>query len=233
MLIRWKYRFVDELLRRRFAATMSDVADRIVFIRRLNQPEFMSFLSLVDVMLDPFPYGGGNTTLEAFSLGLPVVTLPTKFLRGRITQAFCRRLGLDSCIAQNVADYIQIAARLGTDPALRQQHAHQIIAAQHRIFEDDSAVRDWEQFFRQVCPRAETIFFSALKQLVSKSKSCSSTSAGTTRRSRRIQGSPASAPIRQLALASLATSRSAANVALHARSAGRRSQATHSRFRST
>jgi predicted O-linked N-acetylglucosamine transferase (SPINDLY family) len=131
---------------------MPDVADRIVFIRRLNQPEFMRFLSLVDVMLDPFPYGGGNTTLEAFSLGLPVVTLPTQFLRGRITQAFCRRLGLDSCIAQNVADYVQIATRLGTDPALRQQTRAQIIAAQHRLFADDSAVRDWEQFFRQVCP---------------------------------------------------------------------------------
>ncbi len=152
VLIRWKYRYADELLRRRFAATMPDVADRIVFIRRLNQPEFMSFLSLVDVMLDPFPYGGGNTTLEAFSLGIPVVTLPTDFLRGRITQAFCRQLEVESCIAKDVPDYVDIASRLGTDSALRQQTRAQIIGAQHRLFEDDSAVRDWEQFFRQLGP---------------------------------------------------------------------------------
>jgi len=150
VLIRWKYRFADELLRRRFARAMPDVADRIVFILRLSGAEFMSFLSLVDVMLDPFPYGGGNTTLEAFSLGVPVVTLPTGFLRGRITQAFCRRLGIDSCIAKDVPEYIEIATRLGSDKALRDETRGRILANQNRLFEDDSAVRDWEQFFRQV-----------------------------------------------------------------------------------
>jgi len=132
---------------------MPDVADRITFIRRLSGSEFLSFLSRVDVMLDPFPYGGGNTTLEAFSLGVPVVTLPTDFLRCRITQAFCRRLGLDSCIAKDVPDYIHIATRLGADKAFRDQTRAHILSNQNRLFEDDSAVRDWEQFFLQVTPR--------------------------------------------------------------------------------
>src|SRR5439155_5052593 len=98
VLIEWAYRQADEMLKLRFKRVMPDVADRIVFIRRLQQPEFMNFLTLVDVLLDPFPYGGGNSSLEAFSFGMPVVTLPTQFLRGRITQAFCRRLGIDNCI---------------------------------------------------------------------------------------------------------------------------------------
>jgi protein O-GlcNAc transferase len=150
VLIQWAYPQADDLLRQRFATTVPDVADRIVFIRRLQQPQFMNFLSLIDVMLDPFPYGGGNSSLEAFSFGVPVVTLPTEFLRGRITQAFCRRLGVDECIARNLADYIAIATRLGTNPEFRHQLRNKIFAGQSQIFEDDSAVRDLEHFFRTV-----------------------------------------------------------------------------------
>ena len=149
VLIRWAYPHADDLLRKRFARTMPDVADRIIFIRRLQQPEFMQFLTLVDVLLDPFPYGGGNSSLEAFSFGVPVVTLPTEFLRGRITQAFCRRLGIDRCVARDVDDYVGIAVRLGTDATFRGQVREQSIAGQPRLFEDASAVRDWEQFLRE------------------------------------------------------------------------------------
>jgi predicted O-linked N-acetylglucosamine transferase (SPINDLY family) len=133
---------------------MQGVADRVVFIRRLQQPEFMQFLTLIDVLLDPFPYGGGNSTLEGFSLGVPVVTLPTEFLRGRITPALCRRLGLEQCIAQGVDDYVRIAVSLGTDAPLRTQVRDQIVAGQSALFDDVSAVRDWEQFLRAAVTEA-------------------------------------------------------------------------------
>jgi len=152
VLIQWAYPQADELLRRRFARVMPDVADRIIFIRRLQQSEFMNFLTLVDVLLDPFPYGGGHSSLEAFSVGAPVVTLPTEFLRGRITQAFCRRLGIESCIACGVADYIDIAVRLGRDQSFREQIRQQILSNQNALFEDDAAVRNWEQFLQRVAP---------------------------------------------------------------------------------
>jgi predicted O-linked N-acetylglucosamine transferase (SPINDLY family) len=146
VLIRWAYPQADAQLRERFARVMPDVADRIVFIRRLQQPEFMNFLTLIDVLLDPFPYGGGNSSLEGFSFGVPVVTLPTEFLRGRITQAFCRRLGIESCIAKNVVDYVDIAVRLGNDGSFRRQICAQIAAGQSRLFGDPSAIADWERF---------------------------------------------------------------------------------------
>jgi protein O-GlcNAc transferase len=150
VLIDWAYRQADELLKRRFARVMPDVADRIVFVRRMQQPAFMNFLTLVDVLLDPFPYGGGNSSLEAFSFGVPVVTLPTEFLRGRITQAFCRRLGVENCIARDVKEYVEIAVRLGSDRSFRDWVHGQIMANQSRLFEEDAAVRDWEAFLQRV-----------------------------------------------------------------------------------
>jgi predicted O-linked N-acetylglucosamine transferase (SPINDLY family) len=119
----------------------------------MQQPRFMNFLTLVDVLLDPFPYGGGNSSLEGFSFGVPVVTLPTQFLRGRITQAFCRRLGIESCIARDLHEYIDIAVRLGADLPFRDQIRRQVMANQPQLFEDEAAVRDWENFLQSVVPR--------------------------------------------------------------------------------
>jgi protein O-GlcNAc transferase len=144
--LRWAYPQADELLRRRLARVMPDVMDRVVFLPRLQQDEYLNLLNIVDVLLDPFPYGGCTSTLEAFSFGVPVVTLPTGLLRGRFTQAFYRRLGVESCIARDAADYVEIALRLGMDKDFREGIRKQILAGQPRLFEDDSAVRDWELF---------------------------------------------------------------------------------------
>jgi predicted O-linked N-acetylglucosamine transferase (SPINDLY family) len=150
VLIRWTYSQVDQQLRERFRRTMPEVADRIIFLDRLREPEFMNLLTLFDVMIDPFPYGGGNTSLEAFSVGLPVVTFPTQFLRGRITAAFCRKLGLDSCIASSIEEYVEMAVRLAMDPSARREVSAQIMARQQLLFDDQSVVDDWEHFFREI-----------------------------------------------------------------------------------
>ena len=40
----------------------------------------------VDVVLDSFPFGGHTSTMDAFSIGRVVVTLPTHLMSGRCTQ---------------------------------------------------------------------------------------------------------------------------------------------------
>ena len=47
-------------------------------------------------MLDTFPTGGYMTSLQAFAMGAPVVTLPTQFLGGRLTLAMYEQMGLAS-----------------------------------------------------------------------------------------------------------------------------------------
>ena len=46
-----------------------------------------------DVVLDTFPFGGGVTSLQTLAMGAPLVTLPSRFLRGRLTLALYRQMG--------------------------------------------------------------------------------------------------------------------------------------------
>jgi predicted O-linked N-acetylglucosamine transferase (SPINDLY family) len=63
-------------------------------------------------MLDPFPFGGGHTSYEALALGLPVVTLPGRFLRGRLTHGMYQQMGYSDLEAQSIDDYVRLALRL-------------------------------------------------------------------------------------------------------------------------
>ena len=121
ILIRWPYPQANDLLRQRFAASMPDVLERIHFIRRLQQPEFLNLLAVSDVLLDPIHFGGGWTGCEGIALGTPIVTMPGQFLRGRIMPAMYRRIGVLDCIAESPQEYVEIAVRLGSDPEHRRR----------------------------------------------------------------------------------------------------------------
>jgi protein O-GlcNAc transferase len=154
VLIRWAYQHSDDLLRQRFATSMPDVANRVDFIARVQQPQFVSLLGISDVLLDPIPFGGGHTSLDALAQGTPVVTLPGQFLRGRITFGLYQRMGLMDCVANDPAQYVAIAVRLGTDPDYRRQVQERILANNAALFEDRDSVVQLEAFFREAVARS-------------------------------------------------------------------------------
>lgn len=138
-----------ELLVERFRRGFPDRADRVLFLPSVSQDDFLHLQALADVLLDTFPFGGGNTTLEALAFGTPVVTLPGAFLRGRITSACYQQMGVTDCIASSTEDYVRIALRLGMDPEWRQEIREQILARKHVLYDNQNAVRELETFLKQ------------------------------------------------------------------------------------
>lgn len=147
VIIEGKFRNWTELLKERFRKTLPDVMERIVFLPAQNQLDFFSLLAVADVMLDPFHFGGGNSTYEGLALGVPIVSLPGEFMRGRVTGACYRKMGMTDCVASNPGEYVEIAVRLGTDKAYREQIKRRILASNAVLYEDLEAVRELERFF--------------------------------------------------------------------------------------
>ncbi len=153
VLITGKHASWDELLRRRFARTMPDVAERVRFLPRLSHDDFLSLNAACDVLLDPIHFGGGNTAYEALGLGVPVVTWPSALLRGRITQALYQKMGVPDCVVWGPEAYVDLAVRLGTEPDFRAEVAAKIRAASGELYEDPGAVIELEEFFKEAVAR--------------------------------------------------------------------------------
>ncbi|MBK9705003.1 MAG: hypothetical protein IPO75_17035 [Betaproteobacteria bacterium] len=76
-------------------------------------------------MLDSLHWTGGNTSLDALAAGLPIVTQPGRFLRGRQSAAMLRIIGLQHLVTVDAAAAVRVALDIAnaSDAALRAQIA--------------------------------------------------------------------------------------------------------------
>ena len=100
-------------------ARESVAADRIRIDGWLTELEYRARWNEVDIALDPFPYNGATTTLDALWMGVPVVTLAGNTCASRAALSILTSAGLPQYVAGDEAGYLDIAAALAADlPAL-------------------------------------------------------------------------------------------------------------------
>jgi predicted O-linked N-acetylglucosamine transferase (SPINDLY family) len=137
-----------ELLKQRFEDTLEECADRVIFLKRMGNPDhFRGMIAACDVMLDSIHVGGGITSLDGFSAGTPIVTFPGTMMRTRFTAAWCRLLEVEECIADSAEQYVALALRLAQDGEFRVSIRNRIRNNRHRLFDDESSVQEFEDFF--------------------------------------------------------------------------------------
>ncbi len=110
---------LGETLRARLAESLGAAAERVRFLPYQGGPAFPALLQSCEVLLDSFPFGGGTTSLAAFGVSRPLVTLAGPLTRSRSTAGFYRAMGLEGPVADSVADYVASAVALADDPPRR------------------------------------------------------------------------------------------------------------------
>lgn len=138
----WVPRFIERLRRIDPA-----VVDRVVVLGAMPTDRFTALVAAADVMLDTLHFNGMNTSLEAFAMGTPVVTMPTALQRGRHTAGMYARMGISDAVVSCPDDYIRIAVGLAGDKKKRADLANRILAANQCLFEDRQVVSEFERFF--------------------------------------------------------------------------------------
>ncbi|MHB9101288.1 MAG: O-linked N-acetylglucosamine transferase family protein, partial [Sulfuricella sp.] len=118
--------------------------------------------SVVDISLDPFPYGGANGTLEALDMGVPVVALCGKRHGERSSFSILKNLGVTETIAQSGQEYVEIAARLATDRLFLSAVKGKILAGltQSPLVDMDGHTRNLEAAYIQALREKEVEGFN-------------------------------------------------------------------------
>ena len=90
-------------------------AERVVLTGYSPHPELLKAYNGIDIALDPFPYSGGLTTIEALWMGVPVVTLGGDRFASRHSLSHLNVVGLGELVADGPEDYLRIAQDLSHD----------------------------------------------------------------------------------------------------------------------
>jgi len=124
----------DAEVQARFAALFAAQgisADRLVFRGPSGLADMMQEYRDIDIALDPTPYNGGTTSLQALWMGVPVVALAGTNFVSRMGASFLHTLGRPDWVAEDDDRYVAAALNLARDiaglragrPALRARMA--------------------------------------------------------------------------------------------------------------
>lgn len=80
----------------------------------------------LDIALDPFPYGGGVTSIEAMMMGVPMISWYGPIIMSRVTASMLQTMNYPELVANTLEDYVSKAVALINDPVRINQYRAEI-----------------------------------------------------------------------------------------------------------
>jgi hypothetical protein len=121
-----------------------NVGSRMHFIDMQEHFKFMNYMYISDIILDPYPFGGCNSSMEGFDLGKPIVTKTAKMINGRFTTGFYKAMGLPEYISNTKEEYIDFAVRLGQDKEYYKKVSKDIEQNKNKLFMTSDTLEEWK-----------------------------------------------------------------------------------------
>jgi protein O-GlcNAc transferase len=126
--------------------------ERVMFKGKSPAETYLADYGAIDIALDPFPYNGGSTTLDALWMGVPVVSLAGRLTAQRAGASILSNAGLSDLVAQNPEQYMKaalfLAAVVPNLPEFRRDIRKALLASPW--MDEAGVVRDVEDAYRQM-----------------------------------------------------------------------------------
>jgi len=123
-----------------------DPGRHLLFLPVQSHADYLAGVRLAPLVLDPSSFSGGATSLDAFSVGTPVLTHDGPMARGRQSSAMLRMMGVDELIAGDEDDYVAKAAQYIRDVSARETLRRHIEQRQAVLFDDPAPVHAFADF---------------------------------------------------------------------------------------
>lgn len=125
--------------------------DRVIFMEWLSSDKFVSVLKETDVILDSIYFGAGTTSQISFGYGVPIVTMPGKFARGRMVAGYYKLMGIkDAPVARSKEEYVSLAFKLANDKAYKASISTQLLEKNRILFEENDYGARFAQMMQDI-----------------------------------------------------------------------------------
>jgi protein O-GlcNAc transferase len=133
-----------KVLRQRFAHH-GIAGERILCAGFASYQDVLADYAQADIALDPFPFNGCVTTLDALWMGVPVVALRGRSLVARQGASLLTAHGCEDWVAASVDEYVGIAVRLAQSLTGLEDHRRSLLAKRDTsaLFDVAGFTADW------------------------------------------------------------------------------------------
>ena len=127
--------------------------NQLVVSGRLKRDDYYTVLGQANVILETFPFGGGNTMLQSLAVGTPYVSLKSKHLRGSFGSGFYRYIGETRFIADTIDEYIKIAIETANNPNIKADFKKIIQKNKAKLFNNMDGPHEFYDWMRDILNR--------------------------------------------------------------------------------
>ena len=131
-----------------------DPDDHLAFLAVQTHADYLAGVAHVPLVLDSPFFSGGGTSLDAFSVGTPVVAWEGEMARGRQTSAMLRIMDVPQLIARDEDGYVNRCVTLLADASERNALADAVRTRHDILFDDDAPVRAFADFISAIADPA-------------------------------------------------------------------------------
>jgi len=139
----------DDLIDRQkyYMSKLNVTKDRIILITKVDGVGYNKLFSMVDIVLDTFPYSGTTTTCNSLYNSIPVVTLYHKdYHAHNVSSSILKNAGLAELVSYSNNDYISLVKTLVSNPTKIDEYKQTI----HKKFTDSMNSIEFMQSYENI-----------------------------------------------------------------------------------
>jgi pyruvyl transferase EpsO len=119
--------------------------NNVIFINKCSLGIFNTYMYYSDLILDTYPFGGCNSSLEAFAKGKIVITRPHKYLPGRFTYGFYKKMNIMDAVVYSSEEYVNKVVFYIKNKEERTKLENKILSKKNILFNDQESVDEWSE----------------------------------------------------------------------------------------
>lgn len=125
-------------------------SNRVRLIGRKSLHEYCKIIKSVDIVLDTYPFGGCNSSLEAFNLGKVVITLPSDKINGRFTYGFYQKMGIYEPVCLDFKEFVDKAVSYTNNKLELKKVENKILENFSKLFEEEESIITWKNKLAEI-----------------------------------------------------------------------------------
>jgi predicted O-linked N-acetylglucosamine transferase (SPINDLY family) len=125
--------------------------DRLLLLIKTSNDGYNRLFSMIDILLDTFPYSGTTTTCNALFNSIPVVTLYNKdYHCHNVSTSLLKNAGLDELVAYSVEQYMSLVKELVNNPNRIDQYKATISSRFQESMNPHLFMKDYENILTEL-----------------------------------------------------------------------------------